>query len=157
MSERGSSPATPSPLSDSEYDSQSYSGPTNGPLPSISLPNSPGSSHPGEEPPLVEDSVTCLWDDCGGVYTHLPTLIAHIHNGEVCHHDESRAVSWCPGLLTIILANLRVRSHRSPQIELLLRMGILYAAGISADLPVRPHFTYSVAHWGETFHLQFTR
>ena len=29
-----------------------------------------------------EDSVTCQWDDCGVVFTHLPTLIEHIHNGE---------------------------------------------------------------------------
>ncbi|KDQ24731.1 hypothetical protein PLEOSDRAFT_1107661 [Pleurotus ostreatus PC15] len=80
MSERGSSPATASPLSDSEYDSPSYAGQTNGPLPSISRPNSPDSSHPGDEPPIVEDSVTCEWDGCGKVYTHLPTLIDHIHN-----------------------------------------------------------------------------
>lgn len=28
-----------------------------------------------------EDSVTCQWEDCGVVFTHLPTLIGHIHNG----------------------------------------------------------------------------
>jgi hypothetical protein len=28
-----------------------------------------------------EDSVTCQWEDCGVVFTHLPTLIDHIHNG----------------------------------------------------------------------------
>jgi hypothetical protein len=27
------------------------------------------------------DAVTCLWDDCGVIFTHLPTLIAHIHDG----------------------------------------------------------------------------
>ncbi|KAK1222279.1 hypothetical protein PQX77_014912 [Marasmius sp. AFHP31] len=47
-----------------------------------------------DSPPLVgagvqqdelidsEDTVTCLWDNCGVVFTHLPTLIEHIHNGE---------------------------------------------------------------------------
>ena len=35
-----------------------------------------------------EDSVTCQWDDCGVVFTHLPTLIEHIHNGE--HEHSSR-------------------------------------------------------------------
>jgi hypothetical protein len=25
--------------------------------------------------------VTCLWDDCGVIFTHLPTLITHIHDG----------------------------------------------------------------------------
>ena len=29
-----------------------------------------------------EDSVTCQWEDCGKVFTHLPTLIHHIHNGK---------------------------------------------------------------------------
>ena len=28
------------------------------------------------------DAVTCLWDDCGVIFTHLPTLITHIHDGE---------------------------------------------------------------------------
>lgn len=30
-----------------------------------------------------EDSVTCQWEDCGILFTHLPTLIDHIHNGEL--------------------------------------------------------------------------
>ncbi|KAJ3566216.1 hypothetical protein NP233_g7139 [Leucocoprinus birnbaumii] len=49
------------------------------------LPNSrAGSQNPeeGDMDPVPEDSVTCLWDDCGIVFTHLPTLIDHIHNGE---------------------------------------------------------------------------
>jgi len=29
-----------------------------------------------------EDSVTCEWGDCGSVFTHLPSLVDHIHNGE---------------------------------------------------------------------------
>ena len=43
-------------------------------------------SHPGS--PMrsgaldTEDSVTCQWEDCGKVFTHLPTLINHIHNGK---------------------------------------------------------------------------
>jgi hypothetical protein len=43
-------------------------------------------SHPGS--PMqsgaldTEDSVTCQWEDCGKVFTHLPTLIHHIHNGK---------------------------------------------------------------------------
>ncbi|KAF9487735.1 hypothetical protein BDN71DRAFT_1458177 [Pleurotus eryngii] len=94
MSERGSSPATPSPLSDSEYDSPSYDRQTNGPLPSISRPNSPDSSHPGDEQPIVEDSVTCEWDGCGKVYTHLPTLIDHIHNDHIGVHKSSYSCEW---------------------------------------------------------------
>jgi hypothetical protein len=43
-------------------------------------------SHPGSPAQSgvldTEDSVTCQWEDCGKVFTHLPTLILHIHNGE---------------------------------------------------------------------------
>ena len=35
----------------------------------------------GGEQMDTDDSVTCLWDDCGKVYTHLPTLVEHIHEG----------------------------------------------------------------------------
>ena len=32
---------------------------------------------------IMEDSVSCQWEDCGEVFTHdLATLIHHIHNGE---------------------------------------------------------------------------
>jgi hypothetical protein len=31
---------------------------------------------------LEEDSATCMWGECGIVFTHLPSLIQHIHNGE---------------------------------------------------------------------------
>lgn len=44
---------------------------------SASRPGSPMQSGPLDP----EDSVTCQWEDCGKVFTHLPTLIHHIHNG----------------------------------------------------------------------------
>lgn len=28
------------------------------------------------------DTANCMWDDCGIVFTHLPTLIEHIHSGK---------------------------------------------------------------------------
>jgi hypothetical protein len=28
------------------------------------------------------DTASCMWDDCGIVFTHLPTLIEHIHSGK---------------------------------------------------------------------------
>lgn len=31
---------------------------------------------------LQEDSATCIWGECGIVFTHLPSLIQHIHNGQ---------------------------------------------------------------------------
>ena len=60
--------------------------------PSASRVGSPSLSHPAENGDVVdEDSVTCLWDNCGVVYTHLPTLINHIHDGEFV----LRVTVWC--------------------------------------------------------------
>ena len=44
-----------------------------------------GTPGPPSAAPTAEqgaDTVTCLWDDCGIVFTHLPTLIEHIHSSE---------------------------------------------------------------------------
>ncbi len=35
-----------------------------------------------EEEKGEEDTATCLWGECGKVFTHLPSLIEHIHVGE---------------------------------------------------------------------------
>jgi|ERR1700685_3442906 hypothetical protein len=44
-----------------------------------------GSPAPGDKDKSAKnaepDAVTCLWDDCGVIFTHLPTLITHIHDG----------------------------------------------------------------------------
>ncbi|KAF9467632.1 hypothetical protein BDZ94DRAFT_1135638, partial [Collybia nuda] len=47
---------------------------------------------------VEEDSVTCLWDDCGIVFTHLPTLIDHIHNDHIGVHKSNYTCEWatCP-------------------------------------------------------------
>lgn len=45
----------------------------------------PSASRAGSPPNaevVVEDSITCQWGDCGVVFTHLGTLIDHIHNSE---------------------------------------------------------------------------
>ncbi|KAK7025041.1 INO80 complex subunit 1 [Favolaschia claudopus] len=41
-----------------------------------------------------EDSVTCLWENCGLVYTHLPTLIDHIHTMHVGVHKANYTCEW---------------------------------------------------------------
>jgi hypothetical protein len=80
------SPVSPSPTpSDSSIDD----------IRSIQSDAAPSISQSGSPAPLLEnghvadgsevDTVTCQWEDCGTVFTHLPTLIEHIHNGEyVC-------------------------------------------------------------------------
>lgn len=52
--------------------------------PSVSQRGSP--AMPRQDSQLLDtaasdDSVTCQWDDCGIVFTHLPSLIEHIHKG----------------------------------------------------------------------------
>ncbi|KXN90738.1 INO80 complex subunit 1 [Leucoagaricus sp. SymC.cos] len=55
-----------------------------------------GSQVPDEGDPnaVPEDSVTCQWDDCGIVFTHLPTLIDHIHNEHIGVHKSSYTCEW---------------------------------------------------------------
>ncbi|KAF9267198.1 hypothetical protein L218DRAFT_856810 [Marasmius fiardii PR-910] len=42
----------------------------------------------------AEDTVTCLWDNCGVVFTHLPTLIEHIHNDHIGVHKSNYTCEW---------------------------------------------------------------
>lgn len=47
---------------------------------------SPGPSSTAPKAEQGVDTVTCLWDDCGIVFTHLPTLIEHIHSSKRSLH-----------------------------------------------------------------------
>lgn len=40
------------------------------------------------------DTMTCQWEDCGKVFSHLPTLIEHIHNGELYFNLGQRWTFW---------------------------------------------------------------
>ncbi|KAJ7154745.1 hypothetical protein C8R46DRAFT_960841 [Mycena filopes] len=40
------------------------------------------------------DSVTCQWEDCGLVYTHLPTLVDHVHQDHVGAHKAKYTCEW---------------------------------------------------------------
>jgi len=71
--------ASPSLSDSSSEDNQSiYSEYPDGP---------PGSPGPGDHTTLGDnnavevDTVTCQWERCNLVFTHLQTLIDHIHNG----------------------------------------------------------------------------
>ena len=59
----------------------------------------PGSPMTAEASMLGEDkqadTMTCQWEDCGKVFSHLPTLIEHIHNGK--WHDFGSTVLHCVG------------------------------------------------------------
>ncbi|KAF8742574.1 hypothetical protein AX14_003608 [Amanita brunnescens Koide BX004] len=44
------------------------------------------------------DTASCMWDDCGIVFTHLPTLIEHIHSVHIGSQKPSYTCEWstCP-------------------------------------------------------------
>ncbi|KAF8966168.1 hypothetical protein BDZ97DRAFT_1809854 [Flammula alnicola] len=61
---------------------------------SASRPGSPMQSSLTAEGLDTEDSVTCQWEDCGVVFTHLPTLIDHIHNDHIGVHKSNYTCEW---------------------------------------------------------------
>ncbi|KAF8876614.1 hypothetical protein CPB84DRAFT_1795773 [Gymnopilus junonius] len=61
---------------------------------SASRPGSPMQVQPNAEGPETDDSVTCQWEDCGKVFTHLPTLIEHIHNEHIGVHKSNYTCEW---------------------------------------------------------------
>ncbi|KAJ3749371.1 hypothetical protein DFH05DRAFT_1476467 [Lentinula detonsa] len=67
---------------------------TNG-FDSISRFGSPSMSSVHESRPEVDDdSVTCLWDDCGLVFTNLQVFIDHIHNGHIGVNKSNYTCEW---------------------------------------------------------------
>ncbi|KAH7918869.1 kinase-like protein [Leucogyrophana mollusca] len=40
------------------------------------------------------DTVMCLWEECGIVFTHLPTLIDHIHSEHIGVHKSNYTCRW---------------------------------------------------------------
>ncbi|KAF9476148.1 hypothetical protein BDN70DRAFT_952425 [Pholiota conissans] len=64
---------------------------TCGPL--ASRPSSPSQSQPNAEDE-IEDAITCQWEECGIVFTHLPTLIDHIHNEHIGVHKSNYTCEW---------------------------------------------------------------
>ncbi|THV03913.1 hypothetical protein K435DRAFT_962246 [Dendrothele bispora CBS 962.96] len=77
---RSESPST----SDSSVDEPHIEANGNGPTePSASRPSSP-----------ISDSVKCQWEDCGIVFTHLPSLIDHIHKEHIGVHKSTYTCEW---------------------------------------------------------------
>lgn len=76
-----------------------------GPCPTLSRPASPSTPSSDDGPrqeqmevPPYDDTATCMWDDCGMVFTHLPTLIEHIHSVHIGSQKPSYTCEWstCP-------------------------------------------------------------
>ncbi|KDR72931.1 hypothetical protein GALMADRAFT_158573 [Galerina marginata CBS 339.88] len=61
---------------------------------SASRPGSPLQVHLNADGLETDDSVTCQWEDCGKVFTHLPTLIDHIHNDHIGVHKSNYTCEW---------------------------------------------------------------
>ncbi|EPQ53282.1 hypothetical protein GLOTRDRAFT_140134 [Gloeophyllum trabeum ATCC 11539] len=58
-----------------------------------SRPGSPASVNP-QSNSKDTDTVACQWEDCGKVFTHLPTLIEHIHNDHIGVHKSNYTCEW---------------------------------------------------------------
>ncbi|KAF9240850.1 hypothetical protein BU15DRAFT_61181 [Melanogaster broomeanus] len=54
----------------------------------------PGPSSAASTAEQGVDTVTCLWEDCGVVFTHLPTLIEHIHSTHIGVHKSNYTCEW---------------------------------------------------------------
>ncbi|KAF8630580.1 hypothetical protein AX17_005392 [Amanita inopinata Kibby_2008] len=76
-----------------------------GPRNTTSRPASPSSrsssgvaNQQGYMDVAYDDSASCMWDDCGVVFTHLPTLIEHIHSVHIGSQKPSYTCEWstCP-------------------------------------------------------------
>ncbi|KAJ6581880.1 hypothetical protein B0H19DRAFT_1116831 [Mycena capillaripes] len=74
----------PAPISVSDDDADSTT---------ISRPGTPPMTH-FHEFRDSDDSVTCQWENCGIVYTHLPTLIEHIHSVHIGVHKSNYTCEW---------------------------------------------------------------
>jgi hypothetical protein len=153
------SPVSPSPsLSDSsseddlQFDQE----------PSVSRPGSPreggyangaaAAATAGAVPDT--DTVTCLWEDCGVLFTHLPTLIEHIHKGaSVCFFFFFSARSGGESRFDCD----ENRPYRRAQVKLHLRMGDLFPTESRPNIPFRTHITHPLPYGREAFHLSQTR
>ncbi|KAG6372046.1 hypothetical protein JVT61DRAFT_8754 [Boletus reticuloceps] len=74
----------------SSEDEPSYP-PTSAPTETAGSPGPSSTAHTAEQ---GADTVTCLWDDCGVVFTHLPTLIEHIHSTHIGVHKSNYTCEW---------------------------------------------------------------
>ncbi|KAH7886618.1 hypothetical protein F5I97DRAFT_1868788 [Phlebopus sp. FC_14] len=55
---------------------------------------SPGPSSTALPAEQGADTVTCRWEDCGVVFTHLPKLIEHIHSTHIGVHKSNYTCEW---------------------------------------------------------------
>ncbi|KAI0314759.1 hypothetical protein OF83DRAFT_1063270 [Amylostereum chailletii] len=84
---------SPGPLSPSLSQSSDDDGPT-AVDPEVSLS---ASRQPSPEQTIdfdTDDTVTCQWGECGKVYSHLPTLIDHIHNEHIGNNRSNYTCDW---------------------------------------------------------------
>lgn len=62
--------------------------------PSVSQTGSPKSLNVEHGEAAGSDTMTCLWDDCGVVFNHLPSLIEHIHSTHIGVHKSNYTCEW---------------------------------------------------------------
>ncbi|KAG0697826.1 hypothetical protein DFH29DRAFT_944439 [Suillus ampliporus] len=62
--------------------------------PSVNQTGSPGPATAEQGEAAGSDTMTCLWDDCGIVFSHLPSLIEHIHSTHIGVHKSNYTCEW---------------------------------------------------------------
>ncbi|KAG1742435.1 hypothetical protein EDB19DRAFT_614332 [Suillus lakei] len=62
--------------------------------PSVGQTGSPGPITAEHGEAAGSDTMTCLWDDCGVVFSHLPSLIEHIHSTHIGVHKSNYTCEW---------------------------------------------------------------
>ncbi|KAG2126052.1 hypothetical protein DEU56DRAFT_823237 [Suillus clintonianus] len=62
--------------------------------PSVSQTGSPGPVNAEHGEAAGSDTMTCLWDDCGVIFSHLPSLIEHIHTTHIGVHKSNYTCEW---------------------------------------------------------------
>ncbi|TCD69634.1 hypothetical protein EIP91_006859 [Steccherinum ochraceum] len=92
-------PASDSGLSDSSLDDQHRPANATHHLQPNSHPESPAAYAGPSTMQLPEvETMDCQWEECGMVFSHLPTLIDHIHNDHIGVHKSNYTCEWktCP-------------------------------------------------------------
>ncbi len=104
---------------------------------------SPGISEQGA-PNHAEESVTCQWEGCELPFSHLQTLIDHIHRREpVPTYLRIPVLQEC----------LLFRTHWREQIDVYMRVGFLSSPQHVAGLSLCSYNSHSGSHWRETIYL----
>lgn len=109
--------------------------------PTVTQSGSPGLASAEQEEVVGTDTMTCLWDDCGIVFSHLPSLIEHIHSSALM-----------PTSVKLIQYHV-YSARRRAQVKLHLRLGDMQSPRPRTDIPVRAHLPHPLTYRREAVYM----